>query len=420
MRSDDNLSIRVPYNKPFVKALENCAYTPMSPSCTCQSSVGLKESVDATVEMIMKELPDEDTDENGSLPKKPIIFSRSELGGKTSTLMAVFDRLQGAQLGADRVRVMLISFKSSSGFIRREGETQKQAILRVIAQQLVEGTEDELDRLLVDEYALDKYIGERPFVLSVDQIDALSPYEPLNVEAAYTLRALFVQENRHLLMSTLVPMGIESVARWNVRGYKSIPLPLSTNLKELRAMSTECSTLTPLEVAMYSGMSSLLYSVKAQGFDCDKHYRDSGISSAMSALSDDEAIDLYSDFIEGFVTGFASLQAPHGIEPYLQLDREACHFAFSTSKRLCIWPLCYMKLILADLRVGEPSREAHLALLALIERLIKLASAGRRGKEWKLMLQIGILLKCIGATMSRGKWYPLSHPPYSLVPWTSP
>ena len=89
-RSNDNMSIRDPYNKPFVKILENCAYTPMSPSCTCQSSVGLKESVDATVEMIMKELPDEDP-EDGSLPKKSIIFSRSELGGKTSTLMAVFD-----------------------------------------------------------------------------------------------------------------------------------------------------------------------------------------------------------------------------------------------------------------------------------------------------------------------------------------
>ena len=310
---------------------------------------------------------------------------------------------------------MLISFKSSSGFIRREGETQKQAILRVIAQQLVEGTEDELDRLVVDEYALDKYIGERPFVLLVDQIDALSPSEPLNVEAAYTLRALFVQENRHLLMSTLIPMGIESVARWNVRGYKSIPLPLSNSLKELRAMSTECSTLTPLEVAMHGGIPSLLYSVKVQGSDSDKHYRDRGISSAMSALSDVDAMYISSDIVEDFITGEAPLDAPYGPQPYPQIHRQAYHFAFSTSKSMYIWPLCYMQRILADMRVDEPSRDDHLALLSTLDRLTKRASAGQRGKEWELVLQIGILLNCIGAMISRGISYPLSYPRFQIM-----
>ena len=203
-----DISIRVPDCRSFVKLLENCAYTPTSASYTCQHPVGLKESVDATVEMIMRELPDRDP-ESGTNPKMPIIFSRSERGGKTSTLIAVFNRLQGAQLGADRVRVMLISFKSSSGFVHREGETQKQAILRVIAQQLVEGTEDELVRLFVDEYALDDYIGAKPFVLLVDQINVISPHEPLNDEAARTLRTRFLCENRHLMMSTFLPMGVE-------------------------------------------------------------------------------------------------------------------------------------------------------------------------------------------------------------------
>ena len=385
-----------------------------TPTYTCQHPVGLKESVDATVEMIMRELPNEDP-LDGSVPKMPIIFSRSERGGKTSTLLAVFDRLQGAQLGVDRVRVMLISFKGSDGFVRREGETQKQAILRVIAQQLVEGTEDELDRLLVDEYALDKYIGERPFVLLVDHIDVISPYEPLNNEAAYTLRTMFVRKNRHLVMSTLIPMGIETCA-WNIRSYNSIPLPLSTNLMELRAMSSECSTLTPLEVAMHSGISSLIYSVKAQGFDCDKQYRDSGISSAMSALSDGDAMYISSDIIKDFLTGEAPLEAPYGIQPYVcQIHRQAYHFAFSTAEKVYIWPLCYMQRILADLRVGEPSRDGHLALQALIERLTKRTSTGQRGKEWELVLQIGILLNCIGATISGGVSYPLAYPYFNKL-----
>ena len=216
-------------------------------------------------------------------------------------------------------------------------------------------------------------------------------------------------------------MGIESVARWNVRGYKSIPLPLITNLKELTAMSTECSTLTPLDVAMHSGIPSLIYSVKAQGFDCDKHYRDSGIGRSMSQLTSEDAMYLYSDLIKDFITGDAALDAPYGPPPYLQIHRQAYHFAFSTAKRLCIWPLCYMQRILADMRVDEPSRDGHLALLSLIERLTKLDTFGQRGKEWELVLQIGILLNCIGAMISGGGlWYPLSRPPYSLVPWTSP
>ena len=379
-----------------------------TPTYTCQHPVGLKESVDTTVEMIIRQLPVVDP-LDGSVPKKPIIFSRSERGGKTSTLMAVFHRLQGAQLGADCVRVMMISFKASSGFTRREGETQKQAILRVIAQQLVEGTKDELDRLVVDAYALDKYIGEKPFVLLVDHINVISPYEPLNNEAAYTLRTMFVRKNRHLVMSTLIPMGIETCA-WNIRSYNSIPLPLSTNLMELRAMSSECSTLTPLEVAMHSGISSLIYSVKAQGFDCDKHYRDSGISSAMSQLTSEDAMYLYSDLIEDFATGEAPLEAPYGPQPYLQIHRQAYHFAFSTFDKMYIWPLCYMQRILADMRVEGPIRHAHLALLSLIERLTKLATYSESGDLWELVLQIGILLNCIGGTISSGVSYPLSYP----------
>ena len=183
-------------------------------------------------------------------------------------------------------------------------------------------------------------------------------------------------------------------------------------------MSSECSTLTPLEVAMHSGISSLIYSVQAQGFDCDKQYRDSGISSAMSQLTSEDAMYLYSDLIEDFVTGYAPLDAPPSAEGLnSNIHRQAYRFAFSTSKLpvMLIWPLCYMQRILADMRVRGPTRSAHLTLLSLIERLTKQGTTGQRGKEWDLVLQIGILLNCIGARISRGTSYPLSYPRFQIM-----
>ena len=437
VKSNDDKLVRVPYNKPFIETLEHLKYTRLSPSHTCQYPVGFEDSIESAVEIVLKELPLDDT-ESGSDPKRPLVISRPERGGKTTALMALCDRLQGAQLGADRVRVMLISFKSSEGFKRRDGETQKQAILRGISQQLVEGTKDELHRLLVDEYALDDYIGAKPFVLLVDQINMILFGQLLDDEAAGLLRRMFLRKNRYLVMSTLIPMGIDDMYSDNKRGYYRIPVPISINLIELKVMSSNCSNLTSLDVAFYGGIPSLIYSVKAQGFSYKDRFHDRNIKRYMSILNNihyygtegstdnstgevSELMLLYSRLINEFITGVPYCASVSGLTPLIELHRKFYQFSYMTASGQLIWPLCYMKCILEVLWIVQSISEAHMSLLSLLNRLSEQVASNKsdkKGRGWKLVLQIGILLNCINCYLNQRVAYPLSEAsrPFSLVP----
>ena len=441
VKSDDDKLVRVPYNKPFVKLIENCQNIHKSTApYVCQHLIGFEDSIKSAVEIVMKELPLDDL-LNSSFPKKPLVISRLGRGGKTTALMALFDRLQGAQLGADRVKVMLISFRIAPFyFYLREEETQAQAILRVIAHQLVEGTDDELDHLLVDEYALDDYIGETPFVLLINQINLLSRGQPLDDEAADLLRRMFLRKNRYLVMTTLIPMDVDDMH--NKRGYYRIPVPISMNLTELRAMSNECANVTALDVAFYGGIPPLIYCVKMFQLCYEDRYRYGGTPRAMTNLRDrcyygtegsiedstgelskKFALLLYSRLIGEFVTGSPCWASVSVLTPDAELHRMFYQFSYMTASGQLIWPLCYMRCILEEMWVDQYNsfREAHWALLSLLERLAKQVTAGqsdKKGKGWELVLQIGILLNCIDCYLNQRVEYPLSEAsrPFSLVP----
>ena len=69
----------------------------------------------------------------GTYLKPPIFISRMACGGKTTVLLALFDRLKATGMNA-----MFISFNGLSNFIRQEGESEEEALYRVIVAQLVD------------------------------------------------------------------------------------------------------------------------------------------------------------------------------------------------------------------------------------------------------------------------------------------
>ena len=322
--------IKVPNNKPFMKSLENCVNIPTG-SRACKHPVGLDAFIDEAATIIVRELPLDDPDD-GSYRKKPVILSRLSRGGKTTGLQKLFDRLHGAQLGDSRIRAMIVSFNPSSHFLRRDGETQKQAILRVIAQQLVDCSKHEAKRLEVDEAELHRYIGDKPFLLLIDEINQLSASQPLDPHTSRFLRNLFLRENRHLVMTTHVPLDLDLVNQMSMRGHYSVQLPMSTDLDALRDMSNECSILTPLEAARYGGIPSLIYVVKTHSDDCEDRYCMAGICSAMRGVSTHDTMLLYTMIIDEFINGGIPVMGFNATtDPVEKVRRALYQFASSTA-----------------------------------------------------------------------------------------
>jgi hypothetical protein len=99
-------------------------------ACPQNSLIGVDEVLKSAIQIIERELP-RITDAAGSYRVPPMIISRLARGGKTTTLCLLFDELQRLEM-----RPILITFNTAY-FQLRDGESQCQAILRLIASQLV-------------------------------------------------------------------------------------------------------------------------------------------------------------------------------------------------------------------------------------------------------------------------------------------
>jgi hypothetical protein len=140
----------------------------------------------------------------------PTVLMRLSRGGKTATISRVFDQLKN---GTRAVHPILISFNGADklAFKRRNGETQKQAILRLIAVQLCDYSQVESQRIVVDREALDKHLGDDNVVLLIDELNMLGAGMPLDRDAAALLREMFLDRaGRYLLFTSHVPFSIEA------------------------------------------------------------------------------------------------------------------------------------------------------------------------------------------------------------------
>jgi hypothetical protein len=233
--------IAVPSELPFSSDVSSCRRLEFGPAaCPRHLMIGVDEVIASAIQIVENELPKR-TDAAGSYRVPPLMISRLARGGKTTTLCLLFDELKRKGM-----HPIFITFNGSANFQLRNGESQCATILRLIASQLVNIGVQESQRLVCDESALDNYIGNEPFVLLIDELNALAA--PVDAEAGSLLRRLFLdKENRYLVFTTHVPIDIEQKAHHAMasssnppspRGFKTVPLSPCLDLGALQAMSS--------------------------------------------------------------------------------------------------------------------------------------------------------------------------------------
>lgn len=384
-------AIIIPSSVPFSISIENCS-RPFLGSLTCplDKLIGVFDNVDKMVWLLLKELG---MTTEGGQRARPLMISRLARGGKTTTLSLLFDKLQ--MIG---VRVISITFNGSCNFQSRPGETQRNAILRVIATQLVDIGNLDPRNIECDEHALDEYIGALPFMLLIDDLNSLAA--PLDAEAGSMLRRLFLDKhNRCLVFTTHVPMSLEPQASQcmmpsstpaSPHGCLTVPIPLCVNLNSLRNMSVQCESLTPAEVMLYGGIPSLIYSVKAM----HEMKPDVRFAKKISSRSCRDQ-----NMLKSFILSVVDGERRSNIAIFDE-------FSVVPEEDKIRWPLCYIALILKLFHENEASH----AVCDNCDSLSTYAQTTESGKEWECVINIAIIFRCLYQSFSAGG------SPFSIVP----
>jgi hypothetical protein len=250
--------VRVPEDVPFSRQIEQCALPPIDHGPN--KFVGLFPVVSESLRDIREIMPMSSTD---TFRKPPMTMSCMDQGGKTTVLRQLFDELKKP----GDVNPVYINFKNN--FILYPGETHSEAILRLIAEQLIDSEKlDQPIRIKCSRYHLEKYIvaSKRPFVLIIDDLDLLS-YPLLEYKSAWLLRVMFLDPpDRYLIYSSRRFMVVDEsitnegeVKQSNARKHILINQPKSFDLKELRSISPSCRDLTLAEAQYYGGIPSLIF-----------------------------------------------------------------------------------------------------------------------------------------------------------------
>jgi hypothetical protein len=362
-------TVLVPSELPFTVPLKQCSGLKMS-SKACTRPLGVKEVVDKSVEIILSELPLETAD-GGSYRCPPLVFSRLSRGGKSTVLNELFKELQSRALNC-----IVLSFNRIAGFRSRIGESQRGAILRMIAAQLVTPSSPErMVDIECDEIALDRYIGEDPFVLLIDELDDLA-HDPIDRDANQLLRAMFLdKKNRYLVFTTRIPLTVDD-GFLHARGCRVVPMPVETDLRMVWTMDGCYHNVTSAEVALYGGIPSLIYSVKHLN---EMKPQERFNSCVFTSFNSDALLgELLTELVDGRrVAMHRSLR---------------CFDAFSSAPEssLIQWPLCYISCLLSRCPQTEIRRE----LIGCIASLEALCQTLESGKDWEVIVQFALILRC--------------------------
>jgi hypothetical protein len=298
--------------------------------------------------IVYKQLPRETTHYD-RVP--PLVLMRFARGGKTTTLASVFDKLKES----GRVNPILISFSGSGkpAFKHQKGETQTQAILRLIGVQLGDYTPEQALNLVVDRDALEAHLGNN-VVLLIDELNILGM--PLDSGAAELLREMFLDRSgRFLVFTSHFPVSIEADALKaleasdllgksvnkppSLRGVSTVNMSLGKTLTELRAMSKKCEGLTEEQAAWLAYIPSLIYLLmNFMGIH--------GIVSPSMRFTQMNIVvlpDAKLDLLDRFVSQLLRGQRDPVVEHYYGA------FASVDANGLVSYPLCYVKEIFVQL-----------------------------------------------------------------------
>lgn len=358
----------------------------------CKHFVDLSRFAKDAVDYILDEITKEE-DKKGTYRKRPLVISRFARGGKSTSLCAIFDLLAKSQTAYP----LAINFNGSSNFSMLPGESQANAIFRLIVAQL-QGTDSQIAQRC-EPKTLDNFIGETPCVLLIDELNIVG--NPLDVEASNLLKSLFLRKkNRMLAFTTHVPMTADYdvknfMANLSNGGNFAISQPYSTDLAQLQMMHDTCSGLTAIEAAFYGYCPALIFSGKAHSIIASEKFR----SSSPYRVDKVHSFDVVCDLIAELRTG----DPRWGVQ---EIGNNKCaehrrYYAFcsvstdqSGSLRIR-WPLCYLLEIFRTLpNLTKPGYSISSEAVANI--LDNLSSSGQQtntGLDWELVVQAALMLQ---------------------------
>jgi hypothetical protein len=329
----------------------------------------------------------------------PLALVRLARGGKTITLASVFDELKTNT----SVNPILISFngQGTNPFELRAGESQSQAILRLIAVQLDDYTPEQTLNLVVDREALDLHLGDN-VVLLIDELNNLGM--PLDSDAAKLLRQMFLDRaRRHLVFTSHFPVSIESkkIGASEFLGNATVPpssrlvitvdMPLAGTLSELRGMSVECEALTEERAAWLAYIPSLTYCTMKDAKAPSVRFSQMDITVETS-----EQQDLLKRFVSELLSGRRDPVVARYYGAFASVDAK-----FQVS-----YPLCYVKEILKQLEVIP----AVTAILEILSKLENNLNSKHSGIAWQCTVEVAIVLR-----MLKAAWVG-SGGPFDMVP----
>lgn len=326
---------------------------------------------------------------DGAVRVPPLIFSRMARGGKSTFLIQLFDALKSSGFIP-----IVITFNSL--FMRLSHETELQAIVRMMALEMLTISREESSKFLFDQSALLRHISEtsreKSVVLLIDELNSLTNGQPLDVEASQFLKDNFLDQiNRYLVFTTHVKLDVDTcklaltnavVTRPSPRMYATVYQPFSTSIALLQEMSISCAATTPAEVALYGGVPSLIFSAKQGGLQSPRARFD----SQCIQISASEETFVLMHFIQEVLHGNAVFSDVRIFDMF-------CSVPKINKVR---WPICYIACIMSlfpSIRYipFEETVSMHLAVHA---------SRIESGIDWELIVQTAIMLHSVDAKLN--------------------
>lgn len=331
-------------------------------------------------------------DQGGSIRVPPLVLSRLGRGGKTTMLHVLFNQLKAS----DRYAPIYISFNGD--FQRFPGESDQDAILRLIAVQFINVPEDETESFYRFQFAKAQVLahlagtsGGREIVLLIDELNTLR--NPLDPTGAILLRNEFLdKQSRYLVFSTHSPMNVDvtmdqHLGTLNIpsspRGYFSLSMPFSIDVGVIRTMFNNQPSIvpTPAQVVLFGGIPSLLFCSLTNMASITPKVR-FRLDLLSNPIAEVEQAQLFVQFVEEILSGDQKHSLVRRFDKFSSVDE--------TNKSH--WPLCFISPILAAL--------SQLPVVHKITSLIDydlsvLAARTETGLDWEIIVQIAILLRCI-------------------------
>jgi hypothetical protein len=384
---------------PFTKPVSGCERPDFGQhSCDPSKLVGARELVEEAIPIIDRELTHQ-SPSSGAYRVRPMLCSRMARGGKTTLLFLIFDKLKQLNLSP-----IFISFNGSSNFQQREGETHTQAIVRSIALQLVETTGYDPRYLVCEEQALDDYLGEKPVVLIIDELNALG--FPIDQDAGRMLRKLFLDKNnRYLIYSSHITMDIgdKNFSKYvassanSERGFHVLNFKPCIDLALFRQMSPACGSISPAQVMLFGGIPSLIYSVRNGEMTPEERFLRTMQQPIVKKTLRQNPNELFQTFVRVVLSGIWNKE--------LSIFEE---FGMTKEQNKFIWPLCYIEHILKTFDRHDAGRNF---ILDNIQSLWGSASTVGSGKDWECLINIALAFQCLRYSYDGGSFGPFGDIP---------